>query len=155
GEGRGDVPRGDAGGEGNRQEVRAQAADRLGTDRPRGGRAARAGGDQGHRPAPPRPAAEGRVRRADRARRSRGNDAARGRADRDRPAHDRDLRALRHALRPLLAIDGDSFAHRAYHALPKTIRGADRRPAGAIVGFTNMLMRLWEAEQPRAVLVAW
>jgi DNA polymerase-1 len=57
--------------------------------------------------------------------------------------------------RPLLAVDGDSFAHRAYHALPKTIRRAEGRPAGALVGFANMLLRLWEAEQPRAVLVAW
>jgi DNA polymerase I len=56
---------------------------------------------------------------------------------------------------PLLAVDGDSFAHRAYHALPKTIRRADKRPAGALVGFANMLLRLWDAEQPRAVLVAW
>ena len=56
---------------------------------------------------------------------------------------------------PLLAVDGDSFAHRAYHALPKSIRRAEGRPAGAIVGFANMLIRLWEAEQPRAVLVAW
>jgi DNA polymerase-1 len=51
--------------------------------------------------------------------------------------------------RPLLVVDGDSFAHRAYHALPKQIR------YNAIVGFTNMLTRLWEMEQPRAVLVAW
>jgi len=57
--------------------------------------------------------------------------------------------------RPLLVIDGDSFAHRAYHALPKSIRRADRRPAGALVGFANMLIRLWEAEEPRTVLVAW
>jgi 5'-3' exonuclease len=28
--------------------------------------------------------------------------------------------------RPLLVIDGDSFAHRAYHALPKTIRRSPR-----------------------------
>ena len=56
---------------------------------------------------------------------------------------------------PLLAVDGDSFAHRAYHALPKSIRRAEGRPAGAIVGFANMLVRLWEAEEPRAVLVAW
>ena len=55
----------------------------------------------------------------------------------------------------LLAIDGDSFAHRAYHALPKTITRAGGRPAGAIVGFANMLIRLWDAERPRAVLVAW
>jgi exodeoxyribonuclease-3 len=58
-------------------------------------------------------------------------------------------------VRPLLVIDGDSFAHRAYHALPKTIRRDRNRPAGAILGFANMLLRLYQAEQPRAVLVAW
>jgi DNA polymerase-1 len=57
--------------------------------------------------------------------------------------------------RPLLVVDGDSFAHRAYHALPKSIRRAEGRPAGALVGFANMLIRLWEMEQPRAVLVGW
>src|SRR5215470_17938226 len=55
----------------------------------------------------------------------------------------------------LLAIDGDSLAHRAYHALPKSIRRARGRPANALVGFSNFLLRLWEAEQPRAVLVGW
>jgi DNA polymerase-1 len=59
------------------------------------------------------------------------------------------------ARRPLLVIDGDSFAHRAYHALPKTIRRDSNRPAGAILGFANMLLRLYQAERPRAVLVAW
>ena len=49
----------------------------------------------------------------------------------------------------LLAIDGDSLAHRAYHALPKSIRW------NALVGFANFLLRLWEAEQPESVLVAW
>ena len=43
--------------------------------------------------------------------------------------------------RPLLAVDGDSFAHRAYHALPKSIRRAGGRPGNALVGFTNMLLR--------------
>ncbi len=57
--------------------------------------------------------------------------------------------------RPLLVIDGDSLAHRAYHALPKTIRRAVRRPSNAIVGFTNFLLGLWDSEQPRAVLVGW
>jgi DNA polymerase-1 len=52
-------------------------------------------------------------------------------------------------------MDGDSFAHRAYHALPKSIRRGDGRPGNALVGFTNMLLRLWEGERPRAVLVAW
>ena len=57
--------------------------------------------------------------------------------------------------RPLLIIDGDSFAHRAYHALPKTIRRKDGKGAGAIVGFANQLLRLYEAERPRAVIVGW
>jgi exodeoxyribonuclease III len=56
---------------------------------------------------------------------------------------------------PLLVIDGDSFAHRSYHALPKTILGRGRKPAGAILGFASMLLRLYRDEQPRAVLVAW
>jgi DNA polymerase-1 len=56
---------------------------------------------------------------------------------------------------PLLAVDGDSFAHRSYHALPNTIRMAGNKPAGAIVGFANFLLRLFEAEQPRAVVVGW
>ena len=51
--------------------------------------------------------------------------------------------------RPLLVVDGDSLAHRAYHGLPKSIR------LNAVVGFTNMLVRLWESEEPRAVLVGW
>lgn len=57
--------------------------------------------------------------------------------------------------RPLLAIDGDSLAHRAYHALPKSIRRAEGRPGGAIVGFANMLVRLWQDERPRAIFVGW
>ena len=54
--------------------------------------------------------------------------------------------------RPLLAIDGDSFAHRAYHGLPKSIRRQGGKGGGAIVGFANFLLRLYEEEQPRAVL---
>ena len=57
--------------------------------------------------------------------------------------------------RPLLMIDGDSFAHRAYHALPKSIRRAGNRGAGAILGFANFLLRFYQTESPRAVLVAW
>ena len=46
-----DVPGGDAAAEGPAQEVRAQAADRLGADRAGSRRAARPGSDQGNRPA--------------------------------------------------------------------------------------------------------
>ena len=59
------------------------------------------------------------------------------------------------AERSLLIIDGDSFAHRSYHALPKTILRKDRKGAGAIVGFANFLLRLYRTEQPRAVVVGW
>ncbi len=59
------------------------------------------------------------------------------------------------ARRPLLVIDGDSFAHRAYHALPKNIRRDRDRPAGALLGFANQLLRLYRTETPRAVLVGW
>lgn len=57
--------------------------------------------------------------------------------------------------RPLLVIDGDNFAHRSYHALPKSIVRKGRKPAGAILGFCNMIVRLYQAEEPRAVFVGW
>jgi 5'-3' exonuclease, N-terminal resolvase-like domain len=55
--------------------------------------------------------------------------------------------------RPLLVIDGDSFAHRSYHALPKTFRRSDGKAAGAILGFANLLVRLYVDERPREVIV--
>jgi DNA polymerase-1 len=58
-------------------------------------------------------------------------------------------------VRPLLAVDGDSFAHRAFHALPRSFRRDDGGPANALIGFMSMLLRLWQAEQPRAVVVGW
>jgi DNA polymerase-1 len=57
--------------------------------------------------------------------------------------------------RPLLVIDGDNFAHRSYHALPKSIRRQGNRGGGAIVGFSNFLLNLYAGERPRAVLVGW
>lgn len=57
--------------------------------------------------------------------------------------------------RPLLAVDGDSFAHRAFHALPRSFRRDDGGPANTLIGLTSMLLRLWQAERPRAVVVAW
>lgn len=57
--------------------------------------------------------------------------------------------------RPLLVVDGDSLAHRAYHALPKSFRRAEGRPGNALLGFSNFITRLWQSEQPRAVIVGW
>ena len=77
------------------------------------------------------------------------DDLRRSAHDGDRAADGAHHRARGVVVSVLLAVDGDSFAHRAYHALPKSIR------LNAVVGFTNMLTRLWQAEQPDAVLVAW
>jgi len=53
----------------------------------------------------------------------------------------------------LLAIDGDSLAHRAYHGLPKQLKDGAGRPANALIGFANFLQRLWDVERPDAVIV--
>jgi DNA polymerase-1 len=56
-------------------------------------------------------------------------------------------------VRPLLAVDGDSLAHRAFHALPSSITGRDGRQSNMLVGFANMLASLWESERPRTMFV--
>ena len=58
-------------------------------------------------------------------------------------------------MKPLLIVDGDSFAHRYYHALPKSIRRADGGGGNLLDGVGGLLVRLWDEESPRAVLVAW
>src|SRR5436190_594942 len=57
--------------------------------------------------------------------------------------------------RPLLVIDGDSFAHRMYHALPKNILRRCDKPAGAILGFANNLLRVYREATPGGVIVCW
>jgi DNA polymerase I len=64
-------------------------------------------------------------------------------------------RPRKSASRALLVVDGDSFVHRAYHGVPKSIRRAGKRPGNAIVGFANTLIRLYQQEKPRAVVVGW
>src|SRR6516162_8010568 len=44
------------------------------------------------------------------------------------PSRTKERSKARPERRPLLVIDGDSFAHRSYHALPKTIRRDGGRP---------------------------
>jgi DNA polymerase I len=58
-------------------------------------------------------------------------------------------------VKPLLIVDGDSFAHRYYHALPKSIRRADGGGGNLLDGVGGLLVRLWEEESPRAILAAW
>jgi len=56
---------------------------------------------------------------------------------------------------PLLIVDGDNLAHRAYHSTPKTVTGKDGLGINAIVGFFSMLSRIVTEEKPRGVFVAW
>jgi DNA polymerase-1 len=56
---------------------------------------------------------------------------------------------------PLLVVDGDNLAHRAYHSTPKSVRGTDDRPINAIVGFFSMLQRIYTEERPRQAFIAW
>jgi DNA polymerase-1 len=45
--------------------------------------------------------------------------------------------------------------HRSYHGVPKTIRLSDGKSGNAVLGFANTLLRLYEQERPRAVVVGW
>lgn len=62
-----------------------------------------------------------------------------------RPCHDRSVNDRR----PLLIVDGDNLAHRAYHSTPKSV------DLNAIAGFFGMLLRIVEEERPRGVFTAW
>ncbi len=62
---------------------------------------------------------------------------------------------MKRVQKPLLAIDGDNLAHRAFHALPSSIKDGAGNQANMIVGFANMLARSWEDEEPRTVFVGF
>jgi 5'-3' exonuclease len=57
--------------------------------------------------------------------------------------------------RPLLVVDGDSIFFRAFFALPKSIKGADGRPVNALLGAANLILRVVEDHEPRAVVVCF
>jgi len=57
--------------------------------------------------------------------------------------------------RPLLIVDGDSLAHRAYHGIRSKMRTADGSPTNALVGMSTMLLRLAATHRPRTMLVCW
>jgi DNA polymerase I len=58
-------------------------------------------------------------------------------------------------VKPLLIVDGDSFAHRYFHAPFGSVKRADGRDGKLLDGVGNLLIRLWQDESPRAVLVGW
>lgn len=50
---------------------------------------------------------------------------------------------------PLLIVDGDNLAHRAFHSTPKSLN------LNAVTGFFSMLARIWGEESCRGAFVAW
>ena len=55
---------------------------------------------------------------------------------------------------PLLAVDGPSLLHRAFHALPDSI-GGPNGPANALLGSTNVILAFVLEHEPRAVVVCF
>ncbi len=55
--------------------------------------------------------------------------------------------------RPLLIVDGDALAHRAWFALGH-VTGRDGQPVGLLQGTIQMLVGAWDAFGPRALAVA-
>ncbi|MCL4554789.1 MAG: DNA polymerase I [Actinobacteria bacterium] len=56
---------------------------------------------------------------------------------------------------PIVAIDGNSLLHRAFHALPPTMTAPDGRPTNAAFGFISMLLKIVQDLEPQGVVVAF
>ena len=57
--------------------------------------------------------------------------------------------------RPLLLVDGNSLAFRAFFALPDTIATDEGFPTNALYGLAAMMMKVLTEERPGRVVVAW
>ena len=55
----------------------------------------------------------------------------------------------------LFLVDGNNLAYRAFFALPEELVTSDGFPTNALLGFTNMLVKLLSDYRPRGVAVAW
>jgi 5'-3' exonuclease len=56
---------------------------------------------------------------------------------------------------PLLAIDGPFLLYRSFFALPESIVGVDDHPVGALLGATNVILRIAADRSPRAIVVCF
>jgi DNA polymerase-1 len=56
---------------------------------------------------------------------------------------------------PLLAVDAPFLLFRSFFALPQSIRGVEGRPIGALLGATNVLLRLAGDREPRAIVLCF
>jgi DNA polymerase-1 len=56
---------------------------------------------------------------------------------------------------PLLVVDTPSMLFRAFHALPKSIKGPEGTPVNALLGAANLILLEVEAHVPRAVVLCF
>jgi len=56
---------------------------------------------------------------------------------------------------PLLAIDGPFVLYRSFFALPDSITGVDEHPVNALLGATNLILRIAADRRPRAIVVCF
>jgi DNA polymerase-1 len=56
---------------------------------------------------------------------------------------------------PLLAVDAPFLLFRSFFALPQSIRGIEGRPIGALLGATNVVLRLAGDREPRAIVLCF
>ncbi len=56
---------------------------------------------------------------------------------------------------PLLAIDGPFVLYRSFFALPDSITGANDQPVNALLGATNLVLRIAADRSPRAIVVCF
>ncbi len=56
---------------------------------------------------------------------------------------------------PLLAIDGPFVLYRSFFALPDSITGVDEHPVNALLGATNLILRIAADHRPRAIVVCF
>ena len=69
------------------------------------------------------------------------------------------MAAARHKLRavaqPLLVVDAPSLLFRGFFALPKSITDDQDRPVNALLGTANMVLRVVDEHDPRAVVMCF
>jgi DNA polymerase-1 len=56
---------------------------------------------------------------------------------------------------PLVVVDGPFLLYRSFFALPDSIHGVDDRPINALLGGTNVLLRIVGDRSPRAVVICF
>jgi 5'-3' exonuclease len=56
---------------------------------------------------------------------------------------------------PLLVVDAPFLLYRSFFALPESIRGVDGHPVAALLGATNVLLRIAADRDPRAIVLCF